>query len=111
MFDVYLSNRRDLLVVRKGFLRSAKWRKSKKRVVSVSEEIRQAVAKQGYYMRRLKDLRNSAGRRFRQDPKHHAIEQATDSLHTSRAKAEIVRATEEDPNERDAIERLLQKIE
>jgi hypothetical protein len=45
MFDVYLSNRRDLLVVRKGFLiplgdRSAKWRKSKKRVVSVSEEIR-----------------------------------------------------------------------
>jgi hypothetical protein len=44
-------------------------------------------------------------------PKHHAIDQATDSLHTSRAKAEIVRATEEDPNERDAIERLLQKIE
>jgi hypothetical protein len=45
MFDVYLSNRRDLLVVRKGFLiplgdRSAKWRKSKKRIVSVSEEIR-----------------------------------------------------------------------
>jgi hypothetical protein len=66
MFDVYLSNRRDLLVVRKGFLmiplgnRSAKWRKSKKRVVSVSEEIRQAVAKQGYYMRRLRDLKNSA---------------------------------------------------
>jgi hypothetical protein len=66
MFDVYLSNKRDLLVIRKGFLipigqRSAKWRKSKKRVVSVSEEIRQAVAKQGYYMRRLRDLRNGAG--------------------------------------------------
>jgi hypothetical protein len=66
MFDVYLSNRRDLLVVRKGSLiplgdRSAKWRKSKKRVVSVSEEIRQAVAKQGYYMRGRRDLRNRAG--------------------------------------------------
>ena len=66
MFDVYLSNRRHLLVVRKGSLiplgdRSAKWRKSKKRVVSVSEEIRQAVAKQGYYMSGRRDLRNSAG--------------------------------------------------
>ena len=64
MFDVYLSNRRDLLVVRKGSLiplgdRSAKWHKSKKRVVRVSEEISQAVAKQGYYMRRSRDLRNS----------------------------------------------------
>jgi hypothetical protein len=66
MFDVYLSNRRDLLVVRKGFFislgdSSAKWRKSKKRVVSVSEEIRQVVAKQGYYMRTLRDLLNRAG--------------------------------------------------
>ena len=63
MFDVYLSNRRDLLVVRKGSLiplgdRSAKWRKSKKRVASVSEEIRQAIAKQGYYMHRLRGLRS-----------------------------------------------------
>ena len=65
MFDVYLSNRRDLLVVPKGFLippggdRSTKWRKSKRKVVSVSYEISQAVAKQGYYMRRVRELRNS----------------------------------------------------
>ena len=64
MFDVYLSKRRVLLVVRKGFSiplgdRSLKWRKSKKKVISVSEEIRQAVARQGYYMRKLRDLRNA----------------------------------------------------
>jgi hypothetical protein len=52
MFDVYLSDRRDLLVVRKGFpipLGDApgRWRKSKKRVVSVSNEIRLAVQRQG----------------------------------------------------------------
>ena len=50
MFDVYLSDRRDLLVVRKGFPiplsdASGRWRKSKKRVVSVSDEIRSAVQK------------------------------------------------------------------
>ena len=66
MFDVYLSNRRDLLVVRKGFLipladKPTKWRKRKKKVVSVSDEIRQAVATQGYYMRKVRDLGNSAG--------------------------------------------------
>jgi hypothetical protein len=66
MFDVYLSNRRDLLVVRKGFLiplgdKPTKWRKRKKKVVSVGDEIRQAVATQGYYMRKVRDLGNSAG--------------------------------------------------
>ena len=66
MFDVYLSNRRDLLVVRKGLLiphgdKPTKWRKSKKKVVSVSDQIRQAVATQGYYMRKVRDLGNSAG--------------------------------------------------
>ena len=44
MFDVYLSDRRVLLVVRKGFSiplddASSRWRKSKKRVISVSDEI------------------------------------------------------------------------
>ena len=58
MFDVYLSDRRVLLVVRKGFSiplgdASSRWRKSKKRVISVSDEISLAVHRQGYYMRRL----------------------------------------------------------
>ena len=60
MFDVYLNDRRDLLVVRKGLPippadMSGRWRK-KKRAVSVSEEISRAVQKQGYYMRRRKPL-------------------------------------------------------
>ena len=64
MFDVYLNNRRDLLVVRKGLPfplsgPSYRWRKSKKRVVMVSEEIRLAVQRQGYYIRKLKNLRKS----------------------------------------------------
>jgi hypothetical protein len=66
MFDVYLNNRRELLVVRKGLSippggRSAKWLKRKKRVVRVSEEIRQSVSKQGYYVRRLRDFKKNAG--------------------------------------------------
>ena len=65
MFDIYLSDRRDLLVVRKGFsiplsdAPAGRWRKSKKRVMAVSEEIRLAVQSQGYYLRRLKDLKKS----------------------------------------------------
>ena len=62
VFDVYLNNRRDLLVVRKGLPfplggPSYKWRKSKKRVVIVSEEIRLTIQKQGYYLRTLKALK------------------------------------------------------
>jgi hypothetical protein len=55
MFDVYLNDRRDLLVVRKGLpLPPGKWRKSnKKRVIKVSDEIRSAVQRQGYYVRKL----------------------------------------------------------
>jgi uncharacterized protein YcgL (UPF0745 family) len=58
MFDVYLSNRRDLLVLNKGFpipltATSVKWRKTRKRVFSVSEEIRAAIERQGYYVRRV----------------------------------------------------------
>jgi hypothetical protein len=61
MVEVYFKIKRDLLVVRKGFPVPAvsapgKWRKSKKRVIRVSEEIRQAVQRQGYYMRKLSDL-------------------------------------------------------
>jgi hypothetical protein len=65
MFDVYLNNRRDLLVVRNGLPipvteAPGTWRKRKRgKLTSVSEEIRIAVQKQGYYIRRLKDLKNS----------------------------------------------------
>ncbi len=59
MFDVYLNHRRDLLVVPKGFPipvgdLSGRWRKRKKKVLSVSAEIRLAVQDQGYYIRKLK---------------------------------------------------------
>ena len=58
--DVYLSTRRDLLVVKKGSsipraVVLGSWRKGKRRVVKVSEEIRSALEKQGYYMRKLRD--------------------------------------------------------
>jgi hypothetical protein len=59
--DIYLSTRRDLLVVKKGcpmppVASLAKWRKSKKGVFKVSDEIRSALQRQGYYMRKLRDL-------------------------------------------------------
>ena len=62
MFDVYLNSRPDLLVVLKGLPLplggpSYKWRKSKRRVLMVSEEIKLAVQRQGYYMRKLKALK------------------------------------------------------
>jgi hypothetical protein len=64
MVDVYLSDKRDLLVVKKGFpmpLLGApgKWRKSKKRVIKVSDEIRSALQREGYYMRKLRDLHSN----------------------------------------------------
>ena len=62
--DVYLNGRRDLLVVKKGcpippVAALGSWRKSKKRVVKVSEEIRSALQMHGYYMRKLRDLNRS----------------------------------------------------
>jgi hypothetical protein len=60
--DVYLSARRDLLVVRSGnpipsVAALGNWRKSKKkRIAKVSDEIRLALETQGYYMRKLKDV-------------------------------------------------------
>lgn len=62
MFDVYLNNKRDLLVVRQGLPPPVfgdglgRWRK-KKRVTSVSDEIGRAVERQGYYMRTLKKMK------------------------------------------------------
>jgi hypothetical protein len=59
MFDVYLNNKRDLLVVRNGLpipLASGRWHK-KKKVASVSEDIKLAVQRQGYYMRKLTDFK------------------------------------------------------
>jgi hypothetical protein len=61
MIDVYLSDKRDLLVVKKGFPMPplgarGKWHKSKKRIIKVSDEIRSALQRQGYYVRKLKDL-------------------------------------------------------
>jgi hypothetical protein len=59
MFDVYRNGKRDLLVLNRGsavpVLYSAhKWRKSKKRVLRVSDEIKSAVERQGYYVRSLR---------------------------------------------------------
>jgi hypothetical protein len=54
MFDVYFNGKRDLLVVSKGSSMPVlgsptKWRKSRKRVFQVSDEIKSAVERQGYY--------------------------------------------------------------
>jgi hypothetical protein len=62
--DVYLNTKRDLLVVKKGYpmppaVAQGKWRKSKKRVIKVSDEIRSSLQRQGYYTRKLRDLHSS----------------------------------------------------
>jgi len=59
MFDVYRNDKRDLLVLSNGSAIPAlgsrnKWRKSRKRVLKVSDEIRLAVQRQGYYVRSLR---------------------------------------------------------
>nr|WP_091966152.1 hypothetical protein [Bradyrhizobium shewense] len=56
MFDVYRNGKRDLLVLSTGAAipaaySSNKWRKSRKRIVRVSDEIRSNVQTQGYYVR------------------------------------------------------------
>jgi hypothetical protein len=60
MFDVYLNERRDLLVVSTGLPipthKSGRWRKSKKKVLKVSDEIKSAIQRQGYYVRKVRDL-------------------------------------------------------
>jgi len=62
VFDVYLDNRRNLLVLKKGntiplVLSSGTWRKCRKRAVMVSDEIKSAVRAQGYYVRRTSELK------------------------------------------------------
>ena len=63
--DVYLNTRRDLLVVKKGCpippVTPGGWRKIKKRVVKVSEEIRSAIQAHGYYMRKVRDVHHTSG--------------------------------------------------
>ena len=64
MFEVYLNDRRDLLVVKKGspiplIAASGKWR-MKKKVLRVSDEIRSAVQRHGYYVRKLSDAKNGS---------------------------------------------------
>lgn len=58
MFEVYLNERRNLLVIGKGtplplIAATGRWRKTKKKVARVSDEIRSAVQIQGYYIRKL----------------------------------------------------------
>jgi hypothetical protein len=60
MFDVYLSGRRDqLLVVGRGRSipidqRLVRWHK-KRAVIAVSDEIKTAVQRDGYYSRKLRE--------------------------------------------------------
>ncbi|RXG87660.1 MULTISPECIES: hypothetical protein [Bradyrhizobium] len=59
MFDVYRNGKRDLLVLSNGsaipvVCSRSKWRKSRIRVVKVSDEIKSAVQRQGYYVRSLR---------------------------------------------------------
>lgn len=59
LFDVYRNDKRELLVLSNGsaipvvYSRN-KWRKSRKRVLKVSDEIKSAVQRQGYYVRSLR---------------------------------------------------------
>ena len=64
MFDVYLNQKRDLLVVKQGSSiplggASGKWRKRKRRVASVSDEIKSTVQRLGYYMRKRTELKTT----------------------------------------------------
>jgi hypothetical protein len=65
MFDVYLNEKRDrLLVVTQGqsipiIENSGRWRK-KKRTLAVSDEIKSAVQRDGFYWRRLAEHRRSS---------------------------------------------------
>ena len=59
MYEVYHSDRRDLLVLSTGsaipvFCYKKKWRKTRRRVRKVSDEIKSAVQRQGYYVRSLR---------------------------------------------------------
>jgi len=74
VFDVYRNDKRELLVLSNGseiplLCSQNKWRKSRKRVLKVSDEIKSAVQRQGYYVRSLRvqqgaDDPGRAGRRL-----------------------------------------------
>src|ERR1700732_3546504 len=57
MFDVYLNSKADLLVVLKGLpipkSETGRWRRQKTKVAIVSDEIRLAIQRHGYYRRKL----------------------------------------------------------
>jgi hypothetical protein len=57
MFDVYLNRKGDLLVLPNGLpipkRETGKWRKKKTKVGAVSDEIRLAIQRNGYYRRKL----------------------------------------------------------
>jgi hypothetical protein len=57
MFEVYLNRKGALLVVPKGLpiptSETGRWRKKKTKVAAVSDEIRLAIQRNGYYRRKL----------------------------------------------------------
>ncbi|MGY8639200.1 hypothetical protein RAD15_42755 [Bradyrhizobium sp. 14AA] len=62
MFDVYRNGTRDLLVLSLGSpipaaYSSKRWRKSRRRILKVSDEIKSAVQRHGYYVRRLQVIK------------------------------------------------------
>ncbi|MCP3476359.1 hypothetical protein NLM33_39765 [Bradyrhizobium sp. CCGUVB1N3] len=62
MYDVYRNHKCDLLVLSNGSAipvsySGNKWRKSRKRILKVSDEIRSAVQRQGYYVRSLRAIK------------------------------------------------------
>lgn len=62
MFDIYRNDKCDLLVLNNGsaipvVCSQNKWRKSRKRVLKVSDEIKSAVQRQGYYVRSLRVIK------------------------------------------------------
>jgi len=88
MFDVYLNDRRDLLVVPSGFPipaieASGRWRKRRK-VVNVSDDIRCAVQNRGYYMRRLKEENYRAKSTRRSEKQGPSRERGFDAVSGSR---------------------------
>ncbi|MGY8706130.1 hypothetical protein RAD16_10360 [Bradyrhizobium sp. 18BD] len=67
MFDVYRNGKSDLLVLSTGSAipgaySANKWRKSRKRIFRVSDEIKSAVQRQGYYVRNLRDTKQRMSR-------------------------------------------------
>lgn len=59
MFDIYRNGKRGFLVLSTGSAipnahSAIKWRKSRKRILKVSDEIKSAVQRQGYYVRSLR---------------------------------------------------------